>query len=66
MDVELNRQDDATALKLVVVIVNYRTADLTIDCLASLGVPGTVPDGTRIVAVEGDPAIARPISLQQP
>ncbi|MCQ1853733.1 glycosyltransferase family 2 protein [Neorhizobium galegae] len=53
MDVELNRQDNAPSLKLVVVIVNYRTADLAIDCLASLSVPGTVPDGTRIVAVEG-------------
>ncbi|MDQ0136625.1 GT2 family glycosyltransferase [Neorhizobium galegae] len=53
MDVEYSRQDDASRLKLVVVIVNYRTADLTVDCLASLSVPGTVPDGTRIIAVDG-------------
>ncbi|TCM49668.1 hypothetical protein C8J36_11235 [Rhizobium sp. PP-F2F-G48] len=42
---------------LAVVIVNFRTADLAIDCLASLAVPGTVPEKTRIVivdAVSGD------------
>ncbi|WP_117190452.1 glycosyltransferase family 2 protein [Rhizobium terrae] len=40
-------------LKLAIVIVNYRTADLVIDCLASLSVPGTVPHATRIVVVDG-------------
>ena len=39
--------------ELAVVIVNFRTAALTIDCLASLHVPGTIPPGTRIVAVDG-------------
>lgn len=38
---------------LGVVIVNYRTADLVIDCLASLAVPGAMPDGSRVVVVDG-------------
>lgn len=43
----------ADAFRLCVIIVNYRTADLVIDCLASLAVPGAMPQGTRVVVVEG-------------
>ncbi len=39
--------------RLAVIIVNYRTADLVIDCLASLHGPKGMPEGTRIVVVEG-------------
>lgn len=39
-------------LTLAVVIVNFRTGNLVVDCLASLMVPGTVPQGTRIVVVD--------------
>lgn len=39
--------------KLVVVIVNYRTARMVVDCLAALAIPGTVPDDTGIVVVDG-------------
>lgn len=38
---------------LGVVIVNYRTADLAIDCLASLAASGAMPDGARVVVVDG-------------
>ena len=38
---------------LTVVIVNFQTADLAIDCLKSLVAPGTAPDGTRVVIVDG-------------
>ena len=40
-------------LRLGVVIVNYRTAELVIDCLTSLATPGAMPAGTRVVVVEG-------------
>lgn len=39
--------------RLAVVIVNYRTAELVIDCLMSLAAPGAMPAGTRVVVVEG-------------
>ncbi|WP_234186582.1 glycosyltransferase family 2 protein [Shinella sp. NM-101] len=39
--------------KLLVVIVNYRTARMVSDCLAALAVPGTVPQDTQIVVVDG-------------
>lgn len=39
--------------RLGVVIVNYRTPKLTIDCLASLNQPGTMPPGTRVIVVDG-------------
>lgn len=48
-----HRTKNGTHLKLVIVIVNYRTAELAIDCLASLHLPETVPEGTRIVVVDG-------------
>jgi N-acetylglucosaminyl-diphospho-decaprenol L-rhamnosyltransferase len=39
--------------RLGVVIVNYRTAELAIDCLASLAAPAAMPDGARVVVVDG-------------
>lgn len=39
--------------RLAVVIVNYRTADLVIDCLASLHAPGGMPENTQITVVDG-------------
>jgi GT2 family glycosyltransferase len=39
--------------RLGVIIVNYRTAGLMADCLASLGQPGVLPSGTRVMVVEG-------------
>ena len=39
--------------RLAVIIVNYRTADLVVDCLASLNQPGVMPGGTRVIVVEG-------------
>src|ERR1043165_4511327 len=40
-------------MKLLVVIVNYKTADLTIDCLASLaGEVATVNGGTSVVVTD--------------
>lgn len=38
---------------LGIVIVNYRTAGLVIDCLESLCRPGVIPRGTRVMVVEG-------------
>jgi GT2 family glycosyltransferase len=43
----------SNTFKLAIVIVNYRTGALAIDCLKSLAVPGTVPAQTRIVVVDG-------------
>lgn len=45
--------ESAEEFRLAVIIVNYRTADLVIDCLASLNQPGVMPAGTRVVVVEG-------------
>lgn len=39
--------------RLGIIIVNYRTADLVIDCLQSLNLPAVLPDDTQIVVVEG-------------
>jgi N-acetylglucosaminyl-diphospho-decaprenol L-rhamnosyltransferase len=39
--------------RLAVVIVNYRTADLVLDCLASLHDPDGMPEQTRIIVVDG-------------
>lgn len=47
---------------LFVVVVNYRTADLVVDCLASLALPGMLPDATRVVVVDaasGDGSVAK-------
>lgn len=44
------------ALRLAVVIVNYRTADLVIDCLASLHEPGAMPASTHVMVVDGGSA----------
>lgn len=38
--------------RLAVVIVNYRTAELVTDCLASLSQPGVTPEGSRVVVVD--------------
>lgn len=40
------------ARQLFVVIVNYRTADLVIDCLRSISEPGMLPEATRVVVVD--------------
>lgn len=39
--------------ELAIIIVNYRTADLTIDCLESLSAPGQRPPGAQVVVVDG-------------
>ncbi|MDI6025826.1 glycosyltransferase family 2 protein [Corticibacterium sp. UT-5YL-CI-8] len=39
--------------RLGVIIVNYRTTDILIDCLTSLSVPGALPSGTHVMVVEG-------------
>ncbi|MBL8825681.1 MAG: glycosyltransferase family 2 protein [Planctomycetaceae bacterium] len=48
-------------MKLLVVIVNYRTARLTIDCLQSLAAEGALPVGGRVVVTDnasGDDSVA--------
>ncbi|MBD2750178.1 glycosyltransferase family 2 protein [Microvirga sp. BT688] len=40
-------------MQVAVVIVNYRTADLTIDCLKSLEASGDIPRGSQVVVVDG-------------
>ena len=40
-------------MQLAIVIVNYRTPDLVIDCLASLDGPSAMPAGSQIVVVDG-------------
>ena len=45
--------ESAEDFRLAVIIVNYRTADLVVDCLASLNQPGVMPAGTHIIVVEG-------------
>lgn len=42
------------SLELAIIIVNFRTPELVIDCLESLMFPGTVPDNSRIVVVDGN------------
>jgi len=39
-------------MKLLVVIVNFRTPSLTVDCLRSLAVEGTSPQSMRVVVVD--------------
>lgn len=49
-------------MKLLVVIVNYRTPALTIDCLRSLAAPGGLPEGASVVVTDnasGDDSIPR-------
>lgn len=48
-------------MKLLVVIVNYRTAPLCVDCLASLAAVGDLPQGTRVVVADnasGDDSVS--------
>jgi N-acetylglucosaminyl-diphospho-decaprenol L-rhamnosyltransferase len=40
-------------VKLLVVILNYRTPQLTIDCLNSLAAEGGLPEGARVVVTDG-------------
>ncbi len=40
-------------MNLAIVIVNYRTADLTIGCMSSLLDDPTLPDGTHLMIVDG-------------
>ncbi len=49
-------------MKLLVVIVNYRTPGLTIDCLASLAAAGGLPPDSRVVVTDnlsGDDSVRR-------
>mgnify|MGYP003619481926 CR=1 FL=1 len=49
-------------MNVLVVIVNYRTPGLTIDCLASLAAPGGLPTDSRVVVTDnasGDDSAAR-------
>lgn len=39
---------------LLVVVLNYRTPDLTVACLGSLGAPGVAVAGMRVVVVDND------------
>lgn len=40
-------------MQVAIVIVNYRTPDLAIDCLRSLEKAGDLPPGTQVVMVDG-------------
>lgn len=40
-------------LALTIVIVNYRTAELTVDCLASVMADPSLPAGSRVMVVDG-------------
>jgi GT2 family glycosyltransferase len=42
------------SFKLAIIIVNFRTPELAVDCLGSLMHPGTMPGDTRIVVVDGN------------
>lgn len=42
------------SFELAIIIVNFRTPELVVDCLESLLFPGTAPDSTRIVVVDGN------------
>ena len=49
-------------MKLLVVIVNYRTPGLTVDCLASLAAPGGLPADSGVVVTDnlsGDDSVRR-------
>lgn len=39
---------------LAIIIVNFRTPELVVDCLESLMFPGTMPGSSRIVVVDGN------------
>jgi N-acetylglucosaminyl-diphospho-decaprenol L-rhamnosyltransferase len=43
-----------SAFTLAIIIVNFRTSELVVDCLASLMHPGTTPADTRVVVVDGN------------
>jgi len=42
------------SFELAIIIVNFRTPELVVDCLESLMSPGTTPGNTRIVVVDGN------------
>src|SRR5580765_900506 len=49
-------------MKLLVVIVNFRTPDLTIDCLTSLSAEMSTVAGTRVIVTDsasGDDSVAK-------
>jgi hypothetical protein len=49
-------------MKLLVVVVNYRTPDLTIDCLTSLAAEMSTVRGTRVIVTDsasGDDSVAK-------
>lgn len=41
-----------STMRLLIVIVNYRTGDLTVDCLASLAADGCASQGARVIVVD--------------
>src|SRR5688500_10535100 len=47
---------EAASMKLLVVIVNYKTADLVIDCLQSLAAEIVTVQGTRVVVTDNNSA----------
>ena len=52
-------------MRLLIVIVNYRTADLAIDCLSSLaGEVATVP-GTQVIVTDSASGDDSPVRLEQ-
>jgi GT2 family glycosyltransferase len=41
-------------MQVAIIIVNYRTPGLTIDCLRSIEAAGDVPPGTQVIVVDGN------------
>jgi GT2 family glycosyltransferase len=52
-------------MNLLIVIVNYRTADLTVDCLRSLAEELKDLDGTRVVVTDNQSGDDSPMRIQQ-
>lgn len=52
-------------MKLLIVIVNYRTADLTVDCLRSLAEELKSLDATRVVITDNQSGDDSPTRIQQ-
>jgi GT2 family glycosyltransferase len=52
MTVPQPAEADRDTPELLVIIVNYRTADLVVDCLDSLCFPGTLPDKSVVVVAD--------------
>src|SRR5688572_3080608 len=53
-------------MKLLVVIVNYRTPDLTVECLRSLAPEvAAIPGGVRVVVADNDSQDESVVKIQQ-